>query len=187
MHHRLPVFILIAIFAIVAVSLGLGTAIVVQSHGYLLDPDGRAHVQALTGLNYGIVTPTPTVLRPVVPQVGKPEPTATPSPSPRPKPTPSPVHVLTIQDKIDMAFCSGQDVQCALGKQAEKVAMCMSGEMPGNTNAAGGMGLFGLRAVTWAMSPEHALSPFDPAANAKAAFWLYQQSGWTRWGTCAFV
>lgn len=179
MHHRLPVFFLIAIFAIVAVSLGLGTAIVVQSHGYLLDPDGRAHVQALTGLNYGIVTPTPTVVKPKL--------AATPSPAPTPKPTPSPVHVLTIQDKIDMAFCSGQDVQCALGKQAEKVAMCVSGEMPGNTNAAGGMGLFGLRAVTWAMSPEHALSPFDPAANAKAAFWLYQQSGWTRWGTCAFV
>lgn len=179
MHHRLHVFILIAIFAIVAVSLGLATAIVVQSHGYLLDPDGRAHVQALTGLNYGIVTPTPTVLRPKL--------TATPSPTPTPKPTPSPVRVLTVQDKIDMAFCNGQDVQCMLGKQAEKVAMCVSGEMPGNTNAAGGMGLFGLRATTWAMSPEHALSPFDPAANAKAAFWLYQQSGWTRWGTCAFV
>lgn len=181
MQRRLPVFALIAIVALVAVSGGLATAVVVQSHGYLLDPDGRAHVQALTGLNYGIVTEMPST----------PQPTrSTPQPMPTPKPKPSPVPCTNTDTRgcgaiIAAAFCNGQSVQCERGKQAEGVAMCMSGEMPGNTNAAGGMGLFGIRAQTWAMSPEHTLSPFDPAANAKAAAWLYQQSGWTRWGSCA--
>ena len=176
MRHT-PVYVLIAVVAIVAVGLGLATAMVVSSHGYFLDPDGRAHVQTLTGLNYGIVTPEPRQVqsRPVH----------------KPTVTPHPTHVqapcTTTMCIITSVFCNGSTAACLYGQQAQRVAMCMSGEMPGVTNTEGGMGLFGLRASTWAMSPEAMQSPFNASANAKAAYWLFQKSGmsWYRWGICA--
>lgn len=179
MRHS-PVYTLIAIIAIVVIGLGLATAIVVSSHGYLLDPDGRAHVQALTGLNYGIDTPKP-IVRTTAPPI------TIPTPRPKRVPSPSPtvqVSCTTAPCIIMSVFCNGGS--CLIGTQAVRVSMCMSGGNAMNTSATGGMGLFGLRASTWAMSPEAARSPYDATANAKAALWLFQRSGnsWVRWGTC---
>lgn len=171
-----PVYVLIIILALVVFGGGVATAIVIHGHGYLLDHDGRAHVQSLTGLDYGAPATTPTPSPAPKKRVMQPSPTA----------IPSPVHVPTIKEIIDAAFCSAMQPMCDLSKQAEKVAMCMSKDMPDLTNAVGGMGLFGLRASTWAMSPEAMQSPFNASANAKAAFWLFQKSGnsWFRWGSC---
>lgn len=182
--RKAPVYVLIIILALVVTGAGMATAIVVNGHGYLLDQDGRAHVQMLTGLDYGApLTPSPHS----TPQKKVPQPSPTATPSPVTKRSPTITGHVTIKEIIDMAFCPVMQPTCALSKQAEKVAMCMSKDMPTLTNVAGGMGLFGLRASTWAMSPEASQSPFDPAANAKAAAWLYHTSGnsWYRWGMCA--
>lgn len=182
-----PVYVLIIILALVVFGGGVATAIVIHGHGYLLDHDGRAHVQSLTGLDYGAPATTPTPSPAPKKRVMQPSPTATPSPVHVPTPTCTDTSMRCIVFDIDAAFCSAMQPMCDLSKQAEKVAMCMSKDMPDLTNAVGGMGLFGLRASTWAMSPEAMQSPFDPSANAKAAYWLFQKSGmsWYRWGICA--
>lgn len=179
--RKAPVYVLIIILALVVTGAGMATAIVVNGHGYLLDQKARAHVQMVTGLDYG-VPPSPTPHVSPKRRVPQPSPTATQRLVGRSTQRPVP----TIKDDISSAFCSGT-ASCPLSKQAEKVAECMSKDMPTLTNVAGGMGLFGLRASTWAMSPEASQSPFDPAANAKAAAWLYHTSGnsWYRWGMCA--
>ena len=65
---------------------------------------------------------------------------------------------------------------------AMNVAWCESRYHPNSVNSdSGASGLFQFLPSTWAFTPEHALSPFDPAANAKAAAWLYARDGPSQW------
>ena len=65
---------------------------------------------------------------------------------------------------------------------ALRVAMCESGYNPYAVNrSSGASGLFQFLPSTWAGSPEHNQSVFDPTANATAAAWLYGRSGGAPW------
>ena len=65
---------------------------------------------------------------------------------------------------------------------AINVAYCESRYHPNSVNSSSGAsGLFQFLPSTWAFTPEHALSPFDPGANAKAAAWLYARDGPSQW------
>lgn len=65
---------------------------------------------------------------------------------------------------------------------AMNVAWCESRYHPNSVNTdSGAAGLFQFLPSTWAFTPEHASSPFDPAANAKAAAWLYARDGPSQW------
>jgi soluble lytic murein transglycosylase-like protein len=67
---------------------------------------------------------------------------------------------------------------------AMRVAWCESRYHPNSVNSSSGAsGLFQFMPGTWAGSPWHAQSPFDPVANAQAAAWLYNKFGPQRW-TC---
>jgi hypothetical protein len=67
---------------------------------------------------------------------------------------------------------------------ALRVAWCESRYHPNSVNSSSGAaGLFQFMPGTWAGSPWHAQSPFDPVANAQAAAWLYHTYGPQRW-TC---
>ena len=67
---------------------------------------------------------------------------------------------------------------------ADRVAYCESRYHPNSVNSeSGASGLFQFMPGTWAGSPWHAQSPFDPVANAQAAAWLYSTYGPQRW-TC---
>jgi hypothetical protein len=67
---------------------------------------------------------------------------------------------------------------------AMNVAYCESRYHPNSVNSeSGAAGLFQFMPGTWAGSPWHAQSPFDPVANAQAAAWLYSTYGPQRW-TC---
>jgi hypothetical protein len=67
---------------------------------------------------------------------------------------------------------------------AMRVAWCESRYHPNSVNSSSGAaGLFQFMPGTWAGSPFHAKSPFDPVANAQAAAWLYSTYGPQRW-TC---
>jgi hypothetical protein len=67
---------------------------------------------------------------------------------------------------------------------AFNVAYCESRYHPNSINtSSGASGLFQFMPGTWAGSPWHAQSPFDPVANAQAAAWLYHTYGPQRW-TC---
>ncbi len=65
---------------------------------------------------------------------------------------------------------------------AVNVAYCESRYHPNSVNSSSGAsGLFQFLPSTWAFTPEHASSPFDPVANAQAAAWLYQRDGPSQW------
>jgi hypothetical protein len=65
---------------------------------------------------------------------------------------------------------------------AINVAYCESRYHPTSVNSSSGAsGLFQFLPSTWAFTPEHASSPFDPAANAQAAAWLYARDGPSQW------
>ena len=65
---------------------------------------------------------------------------------------------------------------------AINVAYCESRYHPNSVNtSSGASGLFQFLPSTWAFTPEHASSPFDPAANAQAAAWLYSRDGPSQW------
>ena len=65
---------------------------------------------------------------------------------------------------------------------AINVAYCESRYHPNSVNSSSGAsGLFQFLPSTWAFTPEHASSPFDPAANAQAAAWLYARDGPSQW------
>jgi transglycosylase-like protein with SLT domain len=65
---------------------------------------------------------------------------------------------------------------------AINVAYCESRYHPNSVNStSGASGLFQFLPSTWAFTPEHASSPFDPAANAQAAAWLYARDGPSQW------
>jgi hypothetical protein len=65
---------------------------------------------------------------------------------------------------------------------AVNVAYCESRYHPNSVNSeSGASGLFQFLPSTWAFTPQHASSPFDPVANAHAAAWLYQRDGPSQW------
>jgi hypothetical protein len=65
---------------------------------------------------------------------------------------------------------------------AFNVAYCESRYHPNSVNSSSGAsGLFQFLPSTWAFSPWHAQSPFDPVANADAAAWLYSRDGPSQW------
>jgi transglycosylase-like protein with SLT domain len=65
---------------------------------------------------------------------------------------------------------------------AFNVAWCESRYHPTSVNtSSGASGLFQFLPSTWAFTPEHASSPFDPVANALAAAWLYNRDGPSQW------
>jgi len=65
---------------------------------------------------------------------------------------------------------------------AMRVAWCESRYHPNSVNSqSGASGLFQFLPSTWAGSPWHAQSPFDPVANSQAAAWLYSTYGPQRW------
>ena len=65
---------------------------------------------------------------------------------------------------------------------AVNVAYCESRYHPNSVNSSSGAsGLFQFLPSTWAFTPYHAQSPFDPVANANAAAWLYHRSGPNQW------
>ncbi len=113
--------------------------------------------------------------------------TAVRAPNPAPPRPPTgldPTSVAAIKQIILDAFA-------ALGSAAQQwalnVARCESNYNPYAVNrSSGAAGLFQFLPSTWAASPEHALSPFDPVANSRAAAWLYQRSGPSQW-VCSYV
>ena len=65
---------------------------------------------------------------------------------------------------------------------AFNVAYCESRYHPTSVNSSSGAsGLFQFLPSTWAFTPWHQYSPFDPVANAHAAAWLYQRDGPSQW------
>jgi hypothetical protein len=65
---------------------------------------------------------------------------------------------------------------------AMNVAYCESRYHPNSVNSdSGASGLFQFLPSTWGGTPYASQSPFDPAANAKAAAWLYSRYGPGRW------
>ena len=65
---------------------------------------------------------------------------------------------------------------------AFNVAWCESRYHPNSVNSSSGAsGLFQFLPSTWAFTPQHGLSPFDPVANANAAAWLYTRDGPSQW------
>jgi hypothetical protein len=65
---------------------------------------------------------------------------------------------------------------------AVNVAYCESRYHPTSVNSSSGAsGLFQFLPSTWAFTPWHAQSPFDPVANANAAAWLYKRDGPSQW------
>lgn len=101
------------------------------------------------------------------------------APSPVPAAGLDPGSVAAIKQIILNAFAplgpAGQ--QWAL-----RVAMCESSYNPYAVNwSSGASGLFQFLPSTWAGSPYHNQSVFDPVANAQAAAWLYQRSGPGQW------
>jgi soluble lytic murein transglycosylase-like protein len=62
------------------------------------------------------------------------------------------------------------------------VAYCESRYHPNSVNSSSGAsGLFQFLPSTWSGTPWASQSPFDPAANAMAAAWLYSHYGPGRW------
>jgi len=65
---------------------------------------------------------------------------------------------------------------------AFNVAWCESRYHPNSVNSSSGAsGLFQFLPSTWAFTPQHGLSPFDPVANSNAAAWLYARDGPSQW------
>ena len=78
------------------------------------------------------------------------------------------------------------DAFAPLGSAAQtwalRVAKCESNYNPYAVNrTTGASGLFQFLPSTWAATPQHASSPFDPTANSQAAAWLYLRSGPGQW------
>jgi soluble lytic murein transglycosylase-like protein len=84
------------------------------------------------------------------------------------------------------------DAFAPLGAAAQswalRVAKCESNYNPYAVNrSSGASGLFQFLPSTWAGSPYHAQSVFDPSANAHAAAWLYQRDGPSQWVCSSLV
>ncbi len=108
-----------------------------------------------------------------------------PAVSPMMPSTPVPVASSAIQQIILQAFAP---LGAAAQQWALRVAKCESGYNPYAVNrATGAAGLFQFLPSTWAATPEHNQSPFDPVANANAAEWLYARDGPGQWQCSAIV
>lgn len=104
---------------------------------------------------------------------------ASPSPTPAPAPSMPPGSTSAIQQIILDAFAP---LGSAAQQWALRVAKCESNYNPFAVNrSSGASGLFQFLPSTWALTPQHAQSVFDPVANAQAAAWLYQRSGPGQW------
>lgn len=84
------------------------------------------------------------------------------------------------------------DAFAPLGAAAQswalRVAKCESNYNPYAVNrSSGASGLFQFLPSTWAGSPYHAQSVFDPTANATAAAWLYHRDGPSQWVCSSLV
>jgi len=103
----------------------------------------------------------------------------TSSPPPSPAPSMPPGSTGAIQQIILDAFAPlGSTAQ----QWALRVAKCESNYNPFAVNrSSGASGLFQFLPSTWAFTPQHTQSVFDPVANAQAAAWLYQRSGPGQW------
>jgi soluble lytic murein transglycosylase-like protein len=104
----------------------------------------------------------------------------TQSPAPTQPPlTLAPGSVSQIQQIILDSFAS---LGAAAQTWALRVGKCESNYNPYAVNrSSGASGLFQFLPSTWAFTPQHASSPFDPVANAQAAAWLYNRSGPNQW------
>jgi len=103
----------------------------------------------------------------------------TSSPPPSPAPSMPPGSTSAIQQIILDAFAP---LGSAAQQWALRVAKCESNYNPFAVNrSSGASGLFQFLPSTWALTPQHAQSVFDPVANAQAAAWLYQRSGPGQW------
>jgi peptidoglycan hydrolase CwlO-like protein len=105
--------------------------------------------------------------------------------SPMMSSVPVPVASSAIQQIILDAFAP---LGAAAQQWALRVAKCESGYNPYAVNrATGAAGLFQFLPSTWAATPQHNQSPFDPVANANAAAWLYARDGPGQWQCSAIV
>jgi hypothetical protein len=104
------------------------------------------------------------------------------APSPAPAAPPiglAPGSVAAMKQIILNAFAP---LGAAAQQWALRVAMCESSYNPYAVNrSSGASGLFQFLPSTWAGSPYHNQSVFDPVANAQAAAWLYQRYGPSQW------
>jgi soluble lytic murein transglycosylase-like protein len=102
------------------------------------------------------------------------------SPAPAQPPlTIDPGSVGLIQQIILNAFAP---LGSAAQTWALRVAKCESNYNPYAVNrSSGASGLFQFLPSTWAFTPQHAQSVFDPTANATAAAWLYNRDGPSQW------
>jgi soluble lytic murein transglycosylase-like protein len=102
--------------------------------------------------------------------------------SPIPVPPPlslAPGTVSAIQQIILDAFAP---LGAAAQTWAIRVSRCESNYNPYAVNrSSGASGLFQFLPSTWAFTPQHTQSVFDPVANATAAAWLYNRSGPNQW------
>ncbi len=97
---------------------------------------------------------------------------------PTPPPAAPPVAV-SIPDVIRAAFRPLGDGAVTW---AERVAWCESRYDPQAVNPqTDAEGLFQFLPSTWRATPFASASPFDPAANARAAAWLYARYGPEQW------
>jgi hypothetical protein len=101
------------------------------------------------------------------------------APLPAPSPPPAPGATGNVQQIILDAFAPlGPGAQA----WAMRISRCESGYNRFAVNrSSGASGLFQFLPSTWAHSPFASRSPFDPAANAQAAAWLYKRSGPAAW------
>lgn len=74
------------------------------------------------------------------------------------------------------------------GDWAVRLAMCESTLNPNAVNrSSGAAGLFQFMPRTWAATPWHNQSPFDPVANSQAAAWLWLKYGSGQWDCSARI
>ncbi len=95
------------------------------------------------------------------------------------QPAPPPVPSGAIPNIIRQAWAP---LGPATGDWAVRLALCESHLNPYAVNrSSAAAGLFQFLPSTWAGTPWHSQSPFDPVANSQAAAWLYQRYGPGQW------
>lgn len=137
----------------------------------------QSHAEFSAKLDTAIVEMTPPPPPPAPAPVAQPvlaARVATPAPPAAPA-----AYSGSVPDLIRSVFAAGGQ---AAVDWALRVAKCESGFNPNAYNASSGAsGVFQFLPSTWHGSPYASSSPFDAAANVRAALWLYQRSGPTQW------
>jgi septal ring factor EnvC (AmiA/AmiB activator) len=96
-----------------------------------------------------------------------------------PAPPPPPAVSGPLPDVIRQAWAP---LGPSVANWAVRLAQCESTMNPYAVNrSTGAAGLFQFLPSTWASTPWHAQSPFDPVANSQAAAWLYARYGAGQW------